>query len=553
MSDLDNRTIGLQVDNRFTNIELNNRSINFDFLPKLPNISYYDSNDGNNINSSKTLQNNLQTTCNGMNTAVPTAKFNGIKTYNDLYDQVKKGTNITTTLNTAGVTDPDTQNQIKYLVCQLEKARNREYDSTDNAFKVLGAPNTSLQGVFSQYGGLKTGLILIFLLTMYLLVSGLFSSMDIGGNILRIVEDKSELNLWFFIGLFIGAALPIALVGYYYNNIIQSNLSELEQYEITNNPDGVKSQIDLNAKTADTATLILFVFLIYAFGTVLLTLRSKNFPSLVIYSGVVGLILVILSIFIYLLYAYVPYFDTTDQNQMTSVTPQPLRLFIDNQQTETNIKSNRLHDTKVKLAFQKTFIYILITTIIFIIYNRPGSSFTITNPFYKIIVNFFQGLLSASVVLIIPVIWVFNFVLAINYFYIFPMILLGFRFLRYIGMLIIYNLYNSSDGIQSMVSDDMNDQLNHFENYTPSWNLIGIDILKTLLNFLGYENILSKSIIDDDDESKNISTNKFVFGGIFNFAVNKSKFGITYMILILVLTIIITFSILGGVGVFKDN
>ena len=119
-------------------------------------------------------------------------------------------------------------------------------------------------------------------------------------------------------------------------------------------------------------------------------------------------------------------------------------------------------------------------------------------------------------------------------------------------MIIIYQLYNNSDDIRSMVSDDMNDQLSHFENYTPSWSLIGIDILKTLINFFGYENILSKAIIDDDDEVKNISANKFVVGGIFNFIINKSKMGIPYMIFILVLTIVIAFSILGGIGIFKN-
>ena len=67
-----------------------------------------------------------------------------------------------------------------------------------------------------------------------------------------------------------------------------------------------------------------------------------------------------------------------------------------------------------------------------------------------------------------------------------------------------------------MVSDDMNDQLSHFENYTPSWSLVGIDILKTLINFFGYENILSKAIIDDDDEVKNISANTRPINVLFN-------------------------------------
>ena len=527
--------------------KLNNNEIDFDFLPKLPNISYYDS-DGGADNSTTILNNNLNKTCN-----IDWKKTKGIyENLDDIYNKTKDGTLDSTELLTKVNNDQNVANQIKYLTCQLEKSRNRQYDSSSKEFKALGAPNTSLQGVFSQYANLKFGLVLIFLITMYLLISGLFGSMDIGGNIFRIIEDKIELNIIFFIGLFIGAALPIALIGYYYNNIIQTNLSELEQYEITNNPNGVKTPIDSNIKNTDGATLILFIFLIYAFSTALLTIKNKNFPSTTIYNVVIGLILVILSVFIYLLYAYVPYFNTTDQNQMTSVNPQPLRLFVDNIDTETKIKSNRSHDGKVKSAFQKTFIYILITTIVFLIYNRPNGIPIPTNKFFKGIYNLFQGIFGASVVLIIPVIWVFNFVLAINYFYIFPMILLGFRFLRYIGMIIIYQLYNNSDDIRSMVSDDMNDQLSHFENYTPSWSLIGIDILKTLINFFGYENILSKAIIDDDDEVKNISANKFVMGGIFNFITNKSKMGIPYMIFILVLTIVIAFSILGGIGVFKN-
>lgn len=526
---------------------LNNKEIDFDFLPKLPNISYYNSNDGNSINSANTLENNLNKTCN-----IKWSDSDGIyPKLEDIYNKTKDGTLDSNDLLTKVNNNQKIVNQIKYLTCQLEKVRNREYDKNSKEFKALGAPNTSLQGVFSQYANLKLGLVLIFLITMYLLISGLFGSMDLGGNIFRIIEDKIELNILFFIGLFIGAVIPIIVIGVKYNEIVQNNLSELEQYEITNDPNGIKSPIDNNIKSTDSATLILFIFLIYAFATVLLTIKSKNFPSSIIYNSIIGLILIILSIFVYLLYAYVPYFNTADENQMTSVSAQPLRLFVDNIDIETNIKSNRLHDDKVKSAFRQTFIYILITTIIFLIYNRPGGISIPTNPIIKGIFNFIQGIFGASVVLIIPVIWVFNFVLAINYFYIFPMILLGFRFLRYIGMVIIYQLYDNSDAIKSMVSDDMNDQLSHFENYTPSWSLIGIDVLKTLINFFGYENILSKSIIDDDDEVKNISANKFVMGGIFNFFTNKSKMGIPYMIFILILTMVVAFSILGGLGVFK--
>jgi hypothetical protein len=107
-------------------------------------------------------------------------------------------------------------------------------------------------------------------------------------------------------------------------------------------------------------------------------------------------------------------------------------------------------------------------------------------------------------------------------------------------------------------SDDLTYQLENFKNYSAPWGLLGIDELKLLLNFLGYENDFSKSIISENNNSKNISENRFVSSGalgfIFQMIANKENSninGIIYSIVIMVITILISIIIL--VGVAKIN
>jgi len=551
--------------------------INVTGTPTLPDIGYYN-NDGSvdtdstnpNFYTYDTLTKNLKASCAILNTEPGIYKSND-PLINKYLPKDKNGNyptdlNIPFYLAKTGVLDNSLlgavdiacrndktllTNQIKYLTCQLENVRNRVYNSED--FKLNGG-NLSIQSVFKKFGNLKIFLIIIFLVTIYLIISGFFGSMDLASNVFSIIEKNSEFTYSYWIGLLIGLAVPVIILCFIYKKIVCKNLENLEQYQIynesvptENNPYGVQSvtESDLKNKNFDILTLVLFILLIYAFVAVLFTIKKSSFSNLM-YSSIIGTILFIISIFIYIMYAYIPFFNSADGNQMMKNEARPLRLFIEQQTDVSNIISNQQDDGKVKKAFFMTAVLVFIFAIIFFMIKSSNS--------------FFNGLFGSCAILIVPILWVFNFFLAIQYFYIFPIILIVFRFIRYFLMSIIYIISEKSSSIKDSFSDDLVDQLENFKNYSPSWGLLGIDELKLLLNVLGYENDFSKLIISENNNGKNISENKFVSSGalgfIFQMAANKentNKYGMFYSALIMVLTIVISSIILFGVAKINEK
>jgi hypothetical protein len=172
--------------------------------------------------------------------------------------------------------------------------------------------------------------------------------------------------------------------------------------------------------------------------------------------------------------------------------------------------------------------------VITIIYFYIKSS----NPFIK-------GFLGSSVILILPMLWVINFVIGIQYFYVYPIFLLVVRFFRYIIMLLLY--VATKDKSMSIFSDDLVKQLENFKNFSPSWGLVGVDELKLLLNMMGYENLFSKAIIGDNNNSSSISNNKFISSGLLGLFVEKNTNGIIFSVLIGIITFIISIIVLYGI------
>ena len=92
-------------------------------------------------------------------------------------------------------------NQLKYLSCQLASARNRTYNSTNFDFTSAGV---SVKEVFEKFKNIKFYLIIIFFLTIYFLTQGFFSSFDVCGNIVNLVNSNYSQGWVYWIGLFMG-------------------------------------------------------------------------------------------------------------------------------------------------------------------------------------------------------------------------------------------------------------------------------------------------------------------------------------------------------------
>ena len=141
---------------------------------------------------------------------------------------------------------------------------------------------------------------IIFVITMYLLISGFFSSLDFATNVFSIIESNSKFTYSYWIGLLIGLALPMIILSIVYRNIVCKNLSDIEKYQIYNeavssddNPYGNKKTIPADSKNFDLLTLMLFILLIYAFVAVLFTIK-KNSLSKPMYIFLVIIIFVII-------------------------------------------------------------------------------------------------------------------------------------------------------------------------------------------------------------------------------------------------------------------
>jgi hypothetical protein len=515
------------------------QNIKFENSPDLPNFAYYNTRLNNNErNSYDKISNNLKNFCKPQGGNWKKVKGLGA-TLDEPFEKAKSDNNYSRD-NLKTPNQDESANQIQYLICQLEQVRNRSYDPKSFVTPAM----LSLKDIFNQFsGGVKILLIVLFMMTMYLLISGFFGSIDIACNIFSAIEKNNKLGSSYWAGLLIGLALPVILLSLLYKNMVCNNLNQLEGIEITTDEKGKDgTKIPQDQVNIDYVILILFILIIYAFTATLFTIKRNNFGD-TIYSIIIGSILFILAIFIYLLYAYVPFFNTSDKNEMLSMTSRPLRLFISQKYELSDITSNQTQDASVQKSFVTIMILMLVLTILFFIFGKSNG-----NEEKSSFMSFISGILSSSAVLILPILWVFNFIIAIKFFFLYPILMILFRFIRYIGMGLVYLVSSKSEMVKDMFSNDLVEQLENFKDYSPSWSLVGVDLIKSLLNIFGYENIFSKSIIaNDDSRFKNISSNAFISGAFLNFLFLGNKKGMTLMIITFVLAIIITVIIIFGV------
>jgi hypothetical protein len=438
-------------------------------------------------------------------------------------------------------------NQIQYLTCQLEQERNRNYSSDD--FNIL-TDNDSIKTIFEKFSNIKLLLVIVFGVTIYLFINGFFGSLDFCSNVFTLIESKSSTSVSYWSGVLAGIALPFVVLVIAYSFMVCKNLKDLEKEEITEDPYGVMNEISSELKSFDVITLILFLFLMYALVAVLFTVKKSLFGP-VIYSIIICAILVIISVLLYILYAYIPFFNTSDSNKVDD--RKDLRLFIDGHIEPSRINTNQQEDRKIRQVFIKTFVVIAVLSILF--FKVVGNNENTKNDAKS---AFVTGLLSSCAILVLPGLWVINLVLAINLFYVYPIIIMLFRFIRYIVMAGLYVATNKSPDMKDSFSDDLVAQLDNFKDYSPSWGLIGVHELKLVLNMMGYNNLFSKEIFPDEENGANISANKFFASGLLGSFVQvavgeeSNTKGIAIAVIHFILTIIVCAIVLYGVVRVQD-
>ena len=513
-------------------------------VPSLPNIHYY-----NKVAPPK-ASNNEQNFINIMNTQCPIGPGgcltnNCDKFTNDLYnnkytddkgkplDTLSK--DILSTINTGGEFGiARIVNQIKYLTCQVARARAQKYDSDKLN---VSQTSISLKEVFNKFSNLKPYLIIIFFVTIYLLIYGFFSSLDVCINILTSIND---ISLSYWLGLLCGLIIPIIILTINFKDVLCGKVIGEDKYNITTNATGEKVKIDPNNKTLDYSMITIFIVLIFAF-TALLFILKKDVLGDKIYYSLVSFIFVIISVFIYLFYSMTPYFVSADQKNILNSKEAPIQIYIDNQKDISQITSNKDVNGKVNTLYITVILIIFAFAILFFIIRKKG----INN-------GFVNGLFGAGALLILPILWVFNYTIGIRYFYIYPVFIIIMRFIRYAGMVILYMITEKNDELKDNFSDNLLEELDDIKNYSPSWSLIGVDLLKSIMNMNGFNNEFSEKVVNNNNNKKNISADKYFSSLIFlrlllNDDITENKESIIFGSLILVLTLIFGSIILYGV------
>jgi len=532
----------------------NSKPIANDKSPKPPNIRYYNNDIEGNCDKienknvlSSTLYTNLGKSCNLTDESLFTDK-------NDVYEKTIDGTlnnedSLKKEVDAKCANDEGKKkvmNQLKYLSCQLASARNRTYNSND--FDITSA-GVSVKEIFEKFKNIKFYLIIIFFLTIYFLTQGFFSSFDVCGNIVNLVNSNYSQGWVYWIGLFMGLLIPVLILASLFIANVCGSISSLDKINITENPGGVDDKIPLGFKRLDNGILLLFLLFLYGFVAVIFTIKRESLGN-TFYMVIIGSILFIISIFIYLFYTFTPFFSSGNLDKVNKFEV-PLKLFIDQRDEVSEITTNQVQVQKIQSVFTTVGIII---TVFFVIFMLLGKMKPFHN--YPWLENLLNGFFGSSAILIVPIFWIFNLVIALKYFYIYPIILLAFRFIRYFCMGVLYVASEKMDSLKDSMSSNLVEQLENFKQYTPSWNLIGIDLLKSLLNMMGYENIFSESYTNNNsNNNKNLSSNKYAMSPItsYFFLSSTDNLGtntqsrLIVQVIICIISIIIGSSALWGV------
>ena len=188
-----------------------------------PSMGYFDKNKANTANSASTIKSLLQSNCANIDTSNLLTPDNPNQYYDDTISGTitsvcdgeeinPQSTSISSDVNNACSTSQGKDkiaNTIKYLVCQLAFARNRTYDSSK--FDILNG-GMSIQDVFNKFSNIKIVMYIVFLLSIYFLIQGFFSSFDVATNMMNLVEENASKTLIYYVSLGFGIAVPVLIL-----------------------------------------------------------------------------------------------------------------------------------------------------------------------------------------------------------------------------------------------------------------------------------------------------------------------------------------------------
>jgi hypothetical protein len=377
---------------------------------------------------------------------------------------------------------------------------------------------------------------IVFFFTLYLLIYGILSSFDVTINILNIIRTNSVLSLSYWGGLLLGMSLPFfILLGLFVSMAKKDNKEDTGSVDISNDPNG--QPITKESKGGiDYVLILLFMFVIYGLIAVLFIIPEGIVSNNILHSFFAYSIFILITVLLYIFYLSIPTFDGTAKNKI-------MHFFVHKDSEDVNFIRNDAF-SNFRKAFIGMILFIFILGILFFKYiSKPRVESTFA--------NIGVGFLSAFGILLMPVVWMFNTMFAVNYFLFYPVVLMGIRFFRSIGMSYLH--YSYLDKNRSELTRDFIEQLEHINDYSPSWNLIGLGPIKAILNMNGFGNEFSKTFIDTRNTQKNLAQDKYIFSGMFRMFMQNNNKNIVINVIIFILTIVFSAIFLGNVIRMKNS
>jgi hypothetical protein len=436
--------------------------------------------------------------------------------------------------------------QALYNACQLAVTQSREYSIKN----LIGSQfQYSITDIFKSFPNQSLILIFMLFISVYLLVSGTFASGDVGYGIAYIISARSNTNsVFYWIGLLLGLFVPAGILVAYVTHLISENYKRLlptNVKNVTEDPYGEDLKKDelKSGRITDIGLITLLIFLIYVvifFVYFVATHKTLSKESRMVS---VFILFLILSAMVYVLYYIAPILSSEGGD--VKMMKDDFRVYATPQSGSNATVMTNLF---VESSIRKTFLYYAIFAIVMTgIYLRSTKT-SISS--IDIIGAFKEGVLSSFAILVLPIIWVVNWMIGVNYFVIYPFVIMMVRYARYFLYYFFRNAY-LADPEARRLHPHMKEEFDHPESYQAPWDLMGVTLMKYMMKKNGTSGEISEMVVDDRDGMKNVAGNSYVTGHFLRLMMrsptSNTEVGYTYQGTIGAVTVTAVLVILYGI------
>lgn len=428
-----------------------------------------------------------------------------ISVTDDKYDQYTKrllsGTSVSLYLK-KNMIDSE---QSLYNACQLAVVQSKQYSVKD----LIGySIHYNITDIFKAFPGQSLLLIIMLIISVYLLSAGTMASADVGYAITYIITSRSNsTSPFYWVGLFLGLLIPAGLLVYHITNLITTSykrLSEVTVKDVTLDPYGASQNVEelKKGRFTDIGLITLLIFLIYVVVGFIFWIISSKISKESKMLGVFVLLL-ILSAMIYVLYYIAPVLSS-ESGELKAVS-EDLKVYTNADGTNASVMTNAFVESNIRYSL---FLYSVAAIVITAFYLRSTkASIASTN----VLESIKEGFMSSFAILALPIIWVINWMIGVNFFIIYPFVIMIARYLRYFlyysmrqRFLADPKLYDTHPSIK--------EEFDHPETYQAPWDLLGVTIMKYMMKMNGTRAEYSEMIVDKRDGMKNVAGNGYVTG-----------------------------------------